>query len=100
MNSTQKLCIRFTQGQWHVEGVGASPIPIDTALVDVSYLSPGYVEGYVVAIHGLPQEVAQELTKFGLTVLGARGPTSQRAYIPRTRRGQLTADGRVEWTKR
>jgi hypothetical protein len=100
MNSIQKLRIRFIEGQWFVEGAGPSQIPIDTALVDVVYLAPGYVEGYIVAIHGLPQEVAQDLTKFGLTVLGARGPSSQRAFIPRTRRGQLTADGRVEWAKR
>lgn len=100
MNSIQKTRIRFTDGQWFVEGMSPSPIPIDTALVDVVYLAPGYVEGYIVAIHGLPQEVEQDLTKFGLTVLGARGPSSQRAFIPRTRRGQLTADGRVEWAKR
>ena len=100
MNSIQKLRIRFTDGQWFVEGVSPAPIPIDTALIDVSYVTPGYVEGYIVAVHGLPQEVAEDLTKLGLTVLGARGPSSQRAFVPRTRRGQLTADGKVEWIRR
>lgn len=100
MNSIQKLRIRFTDGQWLVEGVSPAPIPIDTALVDVAYLAPGYVEGYIVAVHGLPQEAAEDLTKLGLTVLGARGPSSQRAFVPRTSRGQLTADGKVEWVKR
>lgn len=99
MKSIAKTYIRFTDGQWYVEGVGPSPIPIDTAVVDISYLSPGYVEGYIVAVHGLPQEAAQNLSKLDITSLGARGPSSQWPRVPRTRRGQLTADGRVEWTR-
>lgn len=101
MHKTQKFRIEFTNGQWSIldpDNVN-NRIPIDTAVVDVTFLHPNLVEGYIVSVHGLDFELAQHLSAQTLRDLGAGGPLTQRGVTMKTERGQLTPEGGVEWRR-
>ena len=98
MHTNQKFRLSFISNQWGVCSRDGSPrIPVDTAIVDVTYQSPNHIEGYIVAVHGLDQEVAKYLDSQTLRDLGV-GAQVRRAPRLKTRRAQLNADGSVEWT--
>jgi hypothetical protein len=99
MQTIQTTQIKFVDGRWYILNVGPYPIPSDTALVDVTSMANGVIEGRIVAVHGLHQNDAEHLTKAGLSAVGATGPASRKVHTPKSRRGQLGPNGRVEWMK-
>lgn len=101
MQKPLKFRIEFLNSRWYIVDPdnASNHVPIDTALMDVTFFRPGVVEGYVVAVHGLDMEIASTLDVQVLRALGATGPTHQRAPGPKTRRGQLTDKVGVDWTR-
>lgn len=98
MHITQKFRIEFRDSQWSVldpDNVNQR-IPIDTAVIDITFQGVHAVEGYIVAVHGLDQEISKYLSPASLRDLGV-GAQLRRAPFSKTRRGQLTPDGGVEW---
>lgn len=97
MDRDQKLTLEWSHGKWFVlDPAGGGRVPIDTAIVDVTYCQPGLVEGFIVAVHGLDLEIAQHMSRETQQALGV-GAQLRRSPLAKTRRGQLTADGRVDW---
>lgn len=89
-------------GQWYLLDPhnNSNRVAIDTALIDCVYCSfeggVGRAEGYIVSMHGLPQEVAQFLDAGTLRDLGV-GAQMRPQGRPKARRGQLGRNGRLDW---
>lgn len=99
-NTQTLFTLEWNANQWYVLDPDNAnlKVPIDTALVDVISLRHGRVLGYIVAVHGLDLEWARHMDKRTLADLGV-GAQTRRAPIQKARRGQLCADGRVEWVR-
>jgi hypothetical protein len=100
MNLELKFTLTWHGNQWYVQdphNVNLR-VPIDTAVVDVTYQGDKFVEGYIVAVHGLDQEIAQHLSKASLQALGV-GAQLRRNPAKKVRRGQLAPGGRVDWKR-
>lgn len=93
--------IQWQRGAWAItERQGHAPaIRVDGAVVSATQRGDGFVEGYIVALHGLNLEDAQGLDRFQLADLGVgghlRGNTPARHQ---TQHGKvhLMADGQIQ----
>ena len=91
--------IEYYNGSWMVSEKDRpdTKVPVDSAIVDTLKAKPGYVEGYIVAVHGLDLELAQHLDPATLHTLGVaaqirRNPPPHRGLV----RIQLMPDGQFE----
>ena len=71
-------------------------IPFDSALVEVTRSGPGMVEGYVLSVHGVPMEIASQLSVEGCRTIGINAIPA----LSRARAGgpvaRLLENGRIE----
>lgn len=97
MKANNKVCIRLIEGAWKFVDEDGNTVPFDQAIVDATYVSPERVDGYVVAVHGLPMEVTQYLPLKTLSGLGVNA-THRLGHGPTVRRVRLTEGGVMERT--
>lgn len=65
----------YRQGTWSIlDPQSSTAISVDQLLMDVESWGDGYVIGAVVAVHGLPQDIADALTPRDLRALGISFP--------------------------
>lgn len=71
-------------------------VQIDQAVVDTTYIGRGAVEGFILAVHGLDQDVASNLSRATLNELGV-GANLRSMPPPRAglRRVRLEQGGRI-----
>lgn len=90
--------MQWEQTSWVIREAGCSSGPgikVDALVIQPKGSSPGNIRGYIVAVHGVDQEVAKQLGYADLKLLGVGSHLTQR--IPqRTCLLHLLADGRVE----
>lgn len=105
MGTTQKQKFKISRssshGSWVINDFeGSQPgIKVDSVVVNATRWVGSYVEGYIIAVHGISQEVAQGLDRDQLSDLGI-GSQMRRSTARSSARGQkrlyLMEDGQVQ----
>ncbi len=96
----QLLKIERQDGAWCIKQPGSThtaSIKVDSAVVNATKVGNSFVEGYIVAVHGLDQDIAEHLDPLQLKALGVGAqyrarPAGQRG----TRRVSLLVDGTIQ----
>lgn len=100
MNPSQFVKIEWHSGAWNIRNPGASDaasIKVDSAVVNATKVGNSFVEGYIVAVHGLDQNIAEHLDPYQLKSLGVGAQYRARpAGQAGTRRVSLLVDGRIQ----
>lgn len=87
-NQMTKVLIEYRGATWCFVERSGRTIPFDQAVVDATYTSRGRVEGYVISVHGLPEEeyalmTARTASAYGVKAAHSlgRGPTINRLRL-------------------
>lgn len=102
IKNKKQFRIEWHDNAWVVTDSQQSKSPgikVDGAVVSATRRGDGFVEGYIVSVHGLNMEDAQALDRFQLADLGVGGHL--RGNAPARRQTQfgkvhLTADGQIQ----
>lgn len=70
-------------------------VPVEQAVIDVTYARNHFVEGYVKAVHGVDMEQVKYLDSHTKTVLGITG-THRLGRVGTMKRVRLMPDGTIE----
>lgn len=100
MNQSQQVKVEWHSGAWNIYHPGAphaTGIKVDSAVVNATRVGNNFVEGYIVAVHGLDQSIAERLETSQLRSLGIGAQYRARpAGQAGTRRVSLNADGQIQ----
>ena len=95
MSNNVKVRIEAHDGSWYFVDNNSHKIKFDQAVVDATHVSEKFVEGYVVAVHGVEQEIAQYLDSKTLHTLGV-GSVHRLGHGPTIRRVRLLEGATME----
>jgi hypothetical protein len=73
-NANALIRAEFRQGTWTIVNPGSNPIVVDQLLMDVESSGDGFAVGTVLAVHGLPEDIAAHLPPRMLRALGVGFP--------------------------
>jgi hypothetical protein len=102
LRSEKTIRARWKDGSWELDTLEGF-FRVDSALINVSAEGRGFVDGVLVAVHGLPQSATERMNRDTLRLLGVGGHLgnihAQRAGRLYRGRAQLTAQGAVEYER-
>jgi hypothetical protein len=94
-NSMTKVRMECRNGTWAFVDSDNNKVDFDQAIVDATYIGKYTVEGFVVSVHGVDQEIAQYLDSKTRQELGIKAVHSLGAG-PTLRRVRLMQGGEIE----
>jgi hypothetical protein len=106
LKTNQKFKIEWRAGSWIILdpfNPGTAGIKIDGAVVNATARGDNFVEGHIVAVHGIDMEIAQHLGRHELASLGI-GAHLRAHAVPAAQRSlgklHLMPGGRVTGAQR
>lgn len=86
---------------WVIRDIGnprGGGLRVEALVMRATRTGEGFAQGYIVAVHGLDQEVARELDNASLKLLGVGAHLRPQSVAPKgakTRRVNLTLNGKI-----